>query len=71
MSEPRAWKYLKGIEAHGGVGPAWAEVHQHADQPGQAQDGQQDQHRLHRGPAGEQAGLREAGVAWEPLQATG
>lgn len=46
-------------------------MHEHADQPGQSQDGQQDQHRLHRGPAGEQAGLREAGVAWEPLQAAG
>lgn len=46
-------------------------MHEHADQPGQSQDGQQDQHWLHRGPAGEQAGLREAGVAQEPLQSAG
>lgn len=30
----RAWRYLEGIEAHGDVGPGWAEVHQDADQPG-------------------------------------
>lgn len=62
---------MEGIEAHGSIRPGWAAVHQHADQPAQAQDGQQDQHWLHRGPVGERAGLREAGVAWEPLQAAG
>ena len=53
---PRARRYLQGIEAHGGVGPGRAEVHQHAHQPGQAQDRQQDQHRLHCGPAGQRLG---------------
>ena len=59
---PRARRYLQGIEAHGGVSPGGAEVHQQAHQPSQAQDRQQDQHRLHRGPAGQRRGWGRPGA---------